>query len=91
MNYPKIERIHPRCIIYDYGNNIKKFSYSDGDIYWIKEITYPNGTKDQIKHNLNGPAINCADGHQSWWINGQKINCSSQIEFERILKLKPFL
>jgi hypothetical protein len=52
-----------------------------------------------INHRLDGPAIEWAsdrdrDGNlreQSWWFyKGERISCSSQKEFEKMLKMKAF-
>jgi hypothetical protein len=53
-----------------------------------------NGSKIYLKndelHREEGPAIEEADGTDWWWYEGQFVNCSSQKEFERYLKLKAF-
>lgn len=42
-------------------------------------------------HREDGPAIeNLKSNKYIWFYNGKQINCSSQIEFERYLKLKCF-
>ena len=41
-------------------------------------------------HREDGPAIEWPGHEKAWWYNGQKIDCSSQKEFERLLKLKAF-
>jgi hypothetical protein len=41
-------------------------------------------------HRLDGPAEECPDGTKSWWIEGKQVDCESQEEFERYLKLKLF-
>ena len=41
-------------------------------------------------HREDGPAIIYARFSKAWYWHGNKINCSSQEEFERILKLKAF-
>jgi hypothetical protein len=41
-------------------------------------------------HRLGGPAVESLNGYKQWWYEGENINCSSQKEFERILKLKLF-
>jgi hypothetical protein len=40
-------------------------------------------------HRIDGPAI---EGYQykEWWIEGSLIDCKSQEEFERYIKLKLF-
>jgi hypothetical protein len=42
------------------------------------------------RHRDDGPAIEYADGEKHWFYNDYPIDCSSQEEFERILKLKAF-
>jgi hypothetical protein len=43
-----------------------------------------------IPHRLDGPAIVWNDGGKDWYYLGKKIDCSSQEEFERFLKLKAY-
>lgn len=40
-------------------------------------------------HRLDGPAIKHSHG-EFWFYNGKGIDCSSQEEFEKLLKLKVF-
>jgi len=40
------------------------------------------------RHRIDGPAIEFADGSKSWYYYGEGINCSSQEEFNRLIKLK---
>lgn len=42
-----------------------------------------------IRHREDGPAI-IDRNKQSWYLKGNKINCSSQDEFERLMRLKVF-
>ena len=42
-------------------------------------------------HREDGPAIEYADGYKEYWINDQQINCNSNEEFLRIVKMKAFL
>jgi len=42
---------------------------------------------DQL-HRLDGPAIECVDGPKYWYYYGKHIDCDSQEEFERLIKLK---
>jgi hypothetical protein len=57
--------------------------------------------KDGKLHREDGPAIEWVNGdkylfsntftaHNDWYFNGLKINCSSQEEFEKIIKLKVY-
>jgi hypothetical protein len=52
----------------------------DKSTYWIKHGKY---------HRLDGPAI--FDQDPQWWIEGIRINCSTNEEFLRIVKLKALL
>lgn len=55
--------------------------YADGCMMW-----YQN---DKL-HRLDGPAIYRPNERCSWYVDDIRINCNSQEEFERLLKLKPF-
>jgi hypothetical protein len=46
--------------------------------------------KNHYLHRIDGPTIEW-DGKKIWYYHGTKIECSSQEEFEKILKLKAFL
>ena len=41
-------------------------------------------------HRENGPAIEDSLGYKEWFYHGQRIDCQSQEEFERIIKLLLF-
>jgi hypothetical protein len=59
-------------------------------------IVYEEGTEsehiawfeDNEVHREDGAALIYKDGRQFWFYKGEFINCSSQQEFERIIKLK---
>ncbi len=57
-------------------------------------VEYFFGTKmwmiNNKYHRLDGPAIIYDDGSETWFFNGVEIPCSSQEEFERLIKLKAF-
>ena len=56
--------------------------------------TGADGTKrwylDGKRHRTDGPAIEYPNGDKYWYLNGKQIDCKSQEEFERLLKLKVF-
>jgi len=59
-------------------------SHSNEDEYWWK-----NG----LRHRKDGPAVSYISRNEinnQWWLNGEKINISSQEEFERYMKLSAF-
>ena len=73
----------------------------DGLIKWYDEcgivrktvFTNNSGTfyydENAFHHRLDGPAREWPAGKE-WYIHGERIFCSSQKEFERLLKLKAF-
>jgi hypothetical protein len=56
-------------------------------------VVYANGNtswyKDDLRHRLDGPALEW-DNTKEWYVNGEHIKCSSQKEFEKLMKLKAF-
>ena len=57
--------------------------YANGDKSW-----YVNGEL----HREDGPAYEYADGYKAWYLNSKKIDCKSQEEFLRLIKIgKAFL
>jgi hypothetical protein len=56
--------------------------FSNGEEHWVNDIG--------LYHREDGPAFISTFGTQYWYYDGQYIHCSSQEEFERILKLKAF-
>ena len=84
-NYNRVEKYE--YVTFYYLNN--KFhridgpaiEYSNGDKWWLQ-----NG----LWHRIDGPAIEYADGDKWWYYEDEKIECNSQEEFERIIKLKLF-
>lgn len=61
------------------------YSYNSQMI--LREAWYNNG----ILHREDGPALIYRDGIKEWVINGSYLNCKSQEEFLKLLKLKAFL
>ena len=57
-------------------------------------IEYADGYKawyfDGKCHRTDGPAIENANGDKYWYFDDNQIDCKSQEEFERLLKLKAF-
>ena len=45
----------------------------------------------RVLHRLDGPAIQCEDGYNNWYINGNHIKCRTNEQFLRLMKLKAFL
>jgi len=66
----------------DYGNYSRNGDYKldDGSL---------RSFKNDIMHKIDGPAYVDRD-NKHWYYEGKLISCSSQEEFERLLKLKAF-
>lgn len=74
-------------------DNIKYHVESDGvNSIWF----YTKYSIDGKLSRLRGPAVQYGNGKDNdvskseWWINGTQIECSSQEEFEQLLKMKAF-
>jgi hypothetical protein len=78
----------------------KKYGMKDG-----LNIIMGTGTKmwfrNGVKHREDGPAVDgryCSDGsfdlprhqYQQWWIEGRRVPCTTQEEFEKWMRLKAF-
>jgi hypothetical protein len=61
-------------------NDSEYFEY-DGLKYYVKNCLF---------HREDGPAIQYPNGDKKWYINGYRISCSTQEEFERLMKLRAF-
>jgi len=69
-----------------YLNN--RFSQEDGSaIEYFDESKYWFFHYGKY-HREDGPAIDYANGRKVWWYQGKRISCSSQEEFNRLIKLK---
>lgn len=56
-----------------------------------------DGSSDQkhwyqhgMLHRTTGPAHETANGHKSWWLNNELLDCKTQEEFEHLMRLKAF-
>jgi hypothetical protein len=47
-------------------------------------------TETGFVHRLDGAAIEYANGENIWYYQGRHIKCSSQEEYEQLLKMKAF-
>ena len=71
------------------------------DFYWFEPddklgkyvIIYPNGTKswykDGKRHRENGPAIECADGNKSYYLNDEQFIKEKYIEYIKSKSICP--
>jgi hypothetical protein len=55
---------------------------------------YSNGIKHWLlngkHHREDGPAIEWGDGEESWYLHGEYIPCTTQKQFEQLMRLKAF-
>ena len=42
------------------------------------------------RHRIDGPACEWINGTKEWWFEDKRIDCNSQEEFERLIKMKLF-
>jgi hypothetical protein len=42
------------------------------------------------RHRLDGSAVRLENGREQWWVNGEALDCQTQEEFERLMKLRAF-
>jgi len=73
-----------------YNSDYTKYTCDDGS-YKIKwsDGTISFSDKNNNYHRLDGPAIT-SFGKNYWWYHGRFINCKTQEEFERLIRLKAF-
>lgn len=62
-----------------------------GPAYSSLDERYHEWYENGDLHRLDGPAVTFADDSGEWWHRGKQIDCTSQQEFEKILKLKAFM
>jgi hypothetical protein len=41
-------------------------------------------------HREDGPAVEYANGNKCWYLNDERILCTTQKQFERLMRLKAF-
>ena len=85
------------ALLYDQGDQEWYFNgklhRNDGPAVYDSRYQYKAWYQHGIRHREDGPAIERLRHHldkQLWYYHGEKINCSSQKEFERLIKLKAF-
>jgi hypothetical protein len=88
--------------MYSWRSGFGDIFYSDGTHEQIGRIhrdngpavIWVNGNKSWYQHGklhrLDGPAIERVNGKCSWYVDNIRIDCTSQEEFEQLLRLKAF-
>ncbi len=82
-----------KCEIDSHGN---KECYLNGEYHREDgtAVEYVGGSKywfiNGKHHREDGPAIEWADGTKYWYLNDKRINCSSNEEFLKLVKMRAF-
>lgn len=77
------------------GAGTKRY-YLDGQLHRIDgpAVEYVDGYKEWrlngFFHREDGPAVEYHDGHKVWFIHGKELECKTQEEFKRLMRLKSF-
>ena len=78
------------------GKSGNKYYFKNGMLHRLDgpAVEHINGHKEWWNndklHRLDGPAIEYINGDKSWYINDKQIDCSTQWQFERLMKLESF-
>jgi len=82
-------KLDPSCSA---ANSYARWLDIDGNIrkerFYVLGITLYYDEEHKL-HRLDGPADESAS-YSGWYYHGEQFDCSTQQEFERILKLKAF-
>ncbi len=79
----------------EYSDGGKRY-FVDGEYHRIDGPAFEdaNGHKEWVVngklHRLDGPAIIYEFGKEVWYVDDLKLDCSTQAEFEQLMKLKAF-
>ena len=88
------QEIAEGCKLFNDGS--KRYVNSNGVYHRIggPAVTLTGGTKvwyqNGKRHRLDGPAAEWASIPYQWYFEGELIDCVTQEEFERLVKLKVF-
>jgi hypothetical protein len=85
QNYNRIEK-NEFGIRYYLNDKLHRIAGPAIEYYDRTKFWYQNG----LLHRIEGPAQEWANGSKSWWFEDKYIDCKSQEEFERYIKLKLF-
>lgn len=81
-------------IVNDYGDKIyylnDQIHREDGPACEFVE-GYKSWWQHGKRHRLDGPAIEYEGGSEDWYYQDQYIRCSSQEEFEKLIKFLAFI
>jgi hypothetical protein len=98
----KITKLPNNCELLEYDNGNKYYYIDTGNEYYDFKyhredgpaLEYTNGDKiwyiNGKCHREDGPAVEYADGTKCWYINDKQISCTTQKQFEQLMRLKAF-
>jgi len=72
--------------------NLLGNDWEDYIVVYVKEYDGPTGiffSKYKV-HNEDGPAAIKRDGTMEWWLNGNRLFCETQQQFECYMRNKAF-
>ena len=102
---PNGNKIYYKDNLYHREGNLPAYEYPDGGRFYYENgklhrlnglpaEEYSNGSKSYYEygelHRLDGPAIDFLDAPSRWYIKGKRLSCTTQEEFEQLMKLKAF-
>jgi hypothetical protein len=88
------QEIAEGCVMSTDG--IKRYFDDKGKLHRVggPALIAQNGTKlwyqNGKRHRIDGPAAEWASQESEWYFEDQLIDCTSQEEFERLIKMKVF-
>jgi hypothetical protein len=91
--YMIVQEMKPDYLILSNGD---KEWRQNGQLYRVDgpAIDHVNGDKVWFQHGklhrVDGPAVEWSNGYKHWFYQDKHIDCQSQQEFEKLLKLKAF-
>lgn len=62
-------------------------SYDGTSFHYYAKVPLGTGI---VYHRADGPALTDLEGNKSWWFEDKRIDCHSQEEFQKLIKLKVF-
>jgi hypothetical protein len=91
----KITKLPNGGELYEQSNGTKRWYLNNN--YHREDgpaIEYANGDKEYYinnkLHREDGPAVVYYSNHKEWWLHGEGLSCTTQEEFERLMRLKAF-
>ena|ERR1022692_4957689 len=84
---PAVEYADGNRCYYEYGLSHRLGGLPACDhVYLGDKFYYEYGNL----HCLNRAAVKYKNGEQEWWVKGKRLDCTTQKEFEKLMKLKAF-